>query len=132
MRFNTAVSSMMVLLNKMEKGEVNKEDFIKFLQILAPFAPHITEELWSNLGNKDSVHLSIWPKWDKNKITEEKMKIVVQVNGKMRTEIMIEANAEEEEVKNQALLNEVVLKYASGKDIKKVFYVKNRLINIVL
>ncbi len=141
MRFNTAISSMMILATEMEsvRGEtshrsrgINLEDYKKFLQILSPFAPHITEELWSMLGEKSSINLSNWPKWDENLIKDEEVKIVVQINGKVRAELMIPADLKEEDVRKRALANEVVLRYVAGKDIKKVIYVKNRLVNVVV
>ncbi len=132
MRFNTAVSSMMVLVNEMDKGEISKEDYKKFLQILAPFAPHIAEELWSMLGEKKSINLSSWPKWDADKITDEEMKIAVQINGKVRAELMISTEDTEENIKNQALADETIERHIKNSPIKKVIYVKNRLINIVL
>ena len=137
MRFNTAISSMMILATEMEsafaKGHgATKEDYKKFLQIFSPFAPHITEELWSMLGEKSSINLSNWPKWDENLIKDEEVKIVVQINGKVRVELMIPADLEEKDVRKKALANEVVLRYVAGKNVKKVIYVKNRLVNIVI
>jgi leucyl-tRNA synthetase len=131
MRFNTAVSSLMILVNEMEKGSVRKEDYKKFLQILAPFAPHITEELWSLLGEKKSINLSEWPKWDTSLIEDAEVKIVIQVNGKVRAEMMVAVGESEEEIKQKALQNNSILKYTSGQNIKRVVYVKGRLINIV-
>lgn len=133
MDFNTAVSSMMILATEMEKAEnVNIEDYKKFLQILSPFAPHVTEEIWNMLGEKKSIHLSNWPKYDESLIQDEEIKIAVQVNGKVRAEIMIKTGEIEEEIKKRATLDEAVLKYTEGKEVKKIIYVKNRLINIVL
>ncbi len=136
MRFNTAISSMMILATEMESAlaqgySVAKEDYEKFIQILAPFAPHIAEEAWSNLGHEVSIHLSDWPKWDKDLIKDTEIKIAVQVNGKVRTEIMILSGDSEEYIKAEVLKNEVVIRHTSGKNIKKVIYVKNRLINVV-
>ncbi|MCC7160223.1 leucine--tRNA ligase [Candidatus Nomurabacteria bacterium] len=132
MRFNTAISSMMVLVNEMDKEEVGVKDYKKFLQILAPFAPHITEELWNMLGEKKTVHLSLWPKVDESLLEDKEIKIVVQINGKVRTEIMINVDESEEEIKKQVISNDIVLKFTNGGEVKKVIYVKNRLINIVL
>jgi len=133
MHFNTAISAMMILTTEMEKSEnVKKEDFKKFLQILAPFAPHIAEELWQNLGEKKNISFSAWPKYDKNLIKDEEVKIAVQVNGKVRAEILIQVDENEEEIKKKALQNKLVVKFIEGKEIKKVIYVKNRLLNIVV
>ncbi len=133
MRFNTAVSSMMILTGEMEKMEsIDIKDYKKFLKILAPFAPHITEEIWQSLGEKKSIILSSWPKWDESLIKDTEIKIMIQVNGKVRAEIMVGIDAGEAEIKDKALKDEGVLKHISGKDVKKVIYVKNRLINIVV
>jgi leucyl-tRNA synthetase len=155
MRFNTAISAMMILSNEMEKTEhISKEDYKKFLQILSPFAPHITEELYAQINadftrkNADkiqrqsassqrksagsSIHLSHWPQWDEDAIIDEEIKIAVQINGKVRAEITMPADEAEEDVTKKVLANEAVLKYTIGKDIKRVIYIKNKLINIVL
>jgi leucyl-tRNA synthetase len=133
MRFNTAVSAMMILASELEKVEsINIKDFKLFLQILAPFAPHVAEEIWINLSEKKSIHTSDWPKFDKNLIKDDEIKIAIQVNGKVRAEIMINTEEIEEKIKEKALRNEQVIKYTEGKDIKKIIYVKNRLINIVI
>lgn len=132
MSFNTAVSSMMVLVNEMEKQDVAKKDFEMFLQVLSPFAPHITEELWSMFGNKKSIHISFWPKWDKKKILEERVKIAIQVNGKVRSEIIIEKEMTEEDIRSIVLLDKDIIPWISGKDIKKIIYVPGRIVNIVL
>ncbi len=133
MHFNTAISGMMILATEMEKVEsINLEDYKKFLQILSPFAPHLAEELWSVLGEKKSINLSSWPKWDENLIQDTEIKIAVQINGKVRTEIMVKTDEDEEEIKKRAISNEIVLRHVAGGSIKKVIYVKNRLINIVV
>lgn len=133
MRFNTSVSALMILSSEMEKCEkINTEDFKKFLQILAPFAPHITEELWSILGEKKSIHISDWPKYDKKFTRQDEMKIVVLINGKVKTEIMIENDLEEDKVKEIVLANQTIKKLLNNQIPKRVIYVKNRLINIVI
>ncbi|MFZ2072134.1 MAG: class I tRNA ligase family protein [Minisyncoccia bacterium] len=133
MRFNTAVSAMMILATEMEKiDKVEKEDFKKFLKILSPFVPYLTEELWKLLGEKKSINLSKWPKWDESLIKDDEIKIAVQVNGKVRTEITIQTEEKEEDIKQKVLINDTVLRFTEGKNPKKVIYVKNRLINIVV
>ncbi|MDD5721543.1 MAG: class I tRNA ligase family protein [Candidatus Pacebacteria bacterium] len=142
MKFNTAVSTLMIFINEMGKLEsISQTAYEKFLKILAPFAPHITEELWQRTVLKEvsprtilgkSIHLSGWPKYDPSKIQDEEIKIAVQINGKVKTEMMIKADDEEEQIKKQALSNETVLKYIGSKEVKKVIYVKNRLVNIVV
>jgi leucyl-tRNA synthetase len=132
MSFNTAISSMMVLVNEIEKSKnISKKDFKIFLQILAPFAPHISEEIWRELGEKKSIHLSKWPKWDKKKIVDSSIKIVIQVNGKVRSEVMINPDIDEESLKSMAIKDKAVLPWIEGKEVKRVIYVKGRLVNIV-
>ncbi len=133
MRFNTSVSALMILGNEIEKVEkINHEDFKKFLQILSPFAPHVTDELWSCLGEKKSIHLSTWPKWDKNLIKDDEVKIAIQVNGKVRAEMLINANTSEDDIKKVAIKNEAVTRFIGESEVKRIIYVKNRLINIVI
>jgi leucyl-tRNA synthetase len=133
MHSNTAISSMMILASEMESTpDISTKDFKMFLQILAPFAPHITEELWRALGEKRSIHLSPWPKWDKGLIKDDEIKIAVQVNGKVRAEVMIQVNESEDSVRSRVISDKALTKYMSGKKPKRVIYVKNRLINIVI
>ena len=133
MKFNTAISALMIFVNEAGKSEfISQEVYEKFLLILSPYDPHIAEEIWRNLGHKKSIHLSDWPKWDENLIRDEEVTIALQINGKVRAEIMIKADSDEEEIKKRALANEAVLRYLAGDSAKKVIYVKNRLINIVV
>ena len=133
MRFNTAISAMMILATEMEKSEnISKEDFKNFLKILAPFAPHVADEIWQSMGEKKSINISEWPKWDKNLIVDDEVKIALQVNGKVRAEMMVKADESEEEIKQKAINNESVLKFTAGNEIRKIIYVKNRLVNIVV
>ncbi|MEK7585837.1 MAG: leucine--tRNA ligase [Patescibacteria group bacterium] len=132
-KFNTAIAQMMILINEWDKvDEILEDEYKILLQILSPFAPHMTEELWINLGEKESIHLSEWPKWDERKVIDEFLKIVVQVNGKVRAEIMVTPNTEEEEVKTLALKDKAVIPWIEGKEVKRVIYVKGRLVSIVL
>ncbi len=132
-KFNTCVSDMMILVNTLEKEKsISKSDFNNLLQILAPFAPHMTEELWRELGEKESIHLSGWPKVDASKIKDEKVKIVIQVNGKLRDEIEIEPGTSEEDVKTEALAREKIVAILAGTTPKKIIYVEGRILNIVI
>ena len=133
MSFNTAISSMMILVNEMEKSaSLNEKDLKIFLQILAPFAPHITEEIWQNLGEKKSIHKSPWPKWDKSKIVDETITIGVQINGKVRTEITISKDIEEIEIKSLVLKDKIVLEWIGKSPVKRFIYVKGRVVNMVV
>ena len=133
MKFNTAISSLMIFINEIGKFEsISQEAYEKFLKIFSPFAPHIAEELWRILGYPKSINFESWPTYDLSKIQDFELKIAVQINGKVRAEIMIKMEDSEEEIKKEALKNETILKHIVGKEVKKVFYVKNKLINIVI
>jgi leucyl-tRNA synthetase len=133
MHFNTAISAMMILATEMEKADsVEKEDYKKFLRILASFIPHVVEEIWHSLGEKRSVHFSEWPKYDERLVEDTEIKIVIQVNGKVRDEIIIKADENEEEIKKRALSGEKISKFISGREFRKIVYVKNKIINIVI
>ncbi len=133
LRFNTGVSELMKLLNELENYELPVSVQKTFLQLLAPFAPHIAEEIWQGiLGNKKSIHLEKWPEYDPKLIVEETVKIVVQVNGKLRSIIKAAFDIDEDTVKQMALSDPQVQKYITDAGIKKVIFVKNKLINFVI
>lgn len=133
MSFNTAISSMMVLVNEMDKeSRIDVEDFKLFIKILSPFAPHIAEELWSLLGEKKSIHISAWSLWDAKKIIDDMMTIVIQVNGKVRGELYLSLSTTEEEVKIKVLQDDRILPWVEGKEIKRIVYVPGRVLNIVI
>ena len=132
MKFNTAISQMMKLVNNLEKQKhIPHSTFHILLKILSPFAPHITEELWAELGNEKSIHLEQWPKYDEEKIKDESITIAVQVNGKVRAAFEIETGASEEDVKKEALGLEQIKKWTENKEIKKTIYVPNKLVSVV-
>ena len=133
-RFNTAVSALMILLNKFEKDQNNISllTWEKFLRLLAPFAPHFTEELWSILGNKKSIHTEMWPKYDAKLIEGAEYEIIIQINGKMRDKIRISKNLERPEIEKLVLKREAVIKHIGNAQIKKIIFVPKRLINIVI
>ena len=133
MRFNTGVSELMKLLNELESYQLPVSVQKTFLQLLAPFAPHMTEEVWINvMKNKNSIHLEKWPKYDPKLIIEEKVALVVQVNGKTRDVIKAPGSLSEEEVRKLALASDKIKKHLVGKDVKKFIYVPGRLINLVI
>jgi leucyl-tRNA synthetase len=132
-KFNTAVSQMMIFLNGLEAGAISQEDFGKFIQILAPFAPHLAEEIWrEKLGNKESVFKSAWPEYDKELIKDETINLVVQINGKLRAAIEVSADISEDEAKKAAQENDNVKKWLAGKEIAKIIFVKGKLLNLVV
>ena len=131
--FNTAISSLMILVNEMEKFEsVSRDSYQALLILLAPFAPHITEDLWHNIGNTESIHLAKWPLFDESKCVSNELTVAIQVNGKLRDTIVVLADADEEAIKTTALGRPAVTKWTSGKTVKKIIFVKGRLINIVI
>lgn len=133
MRFNTAISSMMILLNEFEKEEIiSKGNYEALLKLLAPFAPHVSEELWSILKNKKSIHISDWPKYNESKLVDQNAKIIIQINGKIRGTIESDINASESDIKSKVLELPDIKKWVNGLEIKKVIYIKGKLINLVI
>ena len=132
LKYNTAISEMMKLVNVIKDSKISKQDFEKFLKILAPFAPHMTEEIWSNLGHTESIHLEEWPLFDEKLAQDDVFTVAVQVNGKVRSKVEIEAETLEDEVKERALLDPQVTKWVGENKVKKVIYVKNKILNIVV
>ena len=131
LKFNTAVSALMILLNEMEKTEnLNRSNFEIFLKILSPFAPHLTEELWSKLGFKKSIHLEKWPKIKLNKIKNEEVEIVVQFNGKFKGTVKMNLGAKQNEIEEKILNDIRFQKYLNGKS-KKTIFIENKLINLL-
>ncbi|PIQ75215.1 MAG: leucine--tRNA ligase [Candidatus Portnoybacteria bacterium CG11_big_fil_rev_8_21_14_0_20_40_15] len=133
LKFNTAISSMMILINEFAKEEeIAQEDFETFLKLLSPFAPHIAEEIWQQLGHNKSVFTEKWPQFDKNLVKDETIELVIQINGKVRDKIEVAADIFEEEAKKIALASEKIKTILSGQEPKKVIFVRGRLINIVI
>lgn len=132
-KFNTAISAMMILANNLEseKIEVEKENLEIFLKLLAPFAPHMAEELWHSLGHDTSIHLEKWPEYDESKIKEEKVTIAIQINGKVRSQFEAPPDISESEAKEKALKMPEVQKWIGDKEIKKIFFVPNKMLSLV-
>ncbi|CAG1008455.1 leucyl-tRNA synthetase [Anaerolineales bacterium] len=138
--FNTIVSSLMELLNEMykarEAGSVGSDEWKEaqeiYLKIMAPVAPHIAEELWSQLGKPYSIHTQAWPQVDEAAAKEDSIELPVQVNGKVRDRITVPAEATEDEIKSAALASEAVQKFLEGKEPKKVIVAKGRLVSVVV
>lgn len=132
--FNTAISSMMILVNDIEKNnnEISVDDYKQFLKLLAPFAPHITEEIWEMLGERGSIHLSEWPSYDPLLVVDDTITLGVQVNGKVRAEIEIDIDEAEESVKHKVLEIPEIIKWVGDSEIKKFIYIPNKIISIVI
>ena len=131
-RFNTAISALMILWNKLKNQNFEKDNVETFLKLLSPFAPHFAEELWSKLGNKKSIHLEPWPKYEEQLLEAGEYELIIQVNGKMRDKVKVSKKLEQPEIEKLVLSREIVKKYIGTNAIKKVIFVPNRLINIVI
>lgn len=130
LNYNTAISALMVLFNEMDKENSSSETFLK---LLAPFAPHLSEEIWRNiLGHKTSIHLEPWPEYDEKLIKEENFELIIQINGKMRDKILAQTGIFQKEAEELALSQEKIKIWLKDGRIKKVIFVPNRLINFVL
>jgi leucyl-tRNA synthetase len=134
MKFNTAVASMMEFVNLWSEKEntLSKKEAENFLKILAPFCPHIAEELWQNLGYKTSIFKEKWPKYDEKLIKKETIEMVIQINGKVRDKIGVEAEISKEEAEKIALSTDKIKKWLGNNKPKVVIFVKGKLINIVI
>lgn len=131
-KFNTAVSELMIFLKESEGKKISVSDFRIYVQIVAPFAPHIAEELWQRLGGSGSVHLSHWPEADRKVLKREHVAVPVQINGKRRAEVILPTGANEAIAKQVVLDNEIVRRWIDGKVIKRFVCVVDRVINIVV
>jgi len=128
--FNTAISAFMILVNAMEKAELTKTDYEIILKLLAPFAPHLSEEIWANLGHKKSIHLESWPEFDKKKIITDEIVIMVQINGKPRANFRAPNSSTQIDVEKIALLLPEVKKWVEGKKILNTMFVKGKILII--
>jgi len=134
-KFNTAVAALMEWLNYLSKKEkVKKEEYKIFLLLLAPFAPHITEELWAQIGQKYSVHQHSWPQFDNKYLEDEELTIVIQINGKVRDTLLIQKDIinHKEVVEKLAKKSPKIKKYLEGKSVQKTIYIPGRIINFVV
>lgn len=132
--FNTAISALMIFVKECEQIEtIAQNDFEDFLKIVAPFAPYITEEIWRNtLGHTESIHLSPWPQIDSEALIETTVTLPIQVNGKVRSQIIISVDESEEDVLHKALHDEAIMSWIQDAQIIKKIYVPKRIINIVI
>jgi leucyl-tRNA synthetase len=133
LKFNTAIAEMMKFVNQLSIGNYQLEtgDWKQFLRILAPYAPHLAEELWHDLDERDSIHRQPWPKHDPKLIIAEKVTIVVQVNGKMRGKLELPAGTREAAVTELAADLDTVKSHFYGKKVAKTIFIPDNLINFV-
>jgi leucyl-tRNA synthetase len=150
LKFNTSISSLMIFMNEIYKIKINTrypeevmleeslstfiriDDYKAYIILLAPFAPHLAEELWLQLGEKESIFNQQWPKYNPKMIVEDKIEMVVQINGKVRDKIQVPADISEDEAKEKALASEKIKKYTDDQEIKKAIFIKGRLLNLVI
>ncbi len=132
MRFNTAVSSFMEFHNEIKQDFITLDSLKTFLALMYPFAPHFCEELYSLFGNKKSLQEHEWPKYNPALVIDQTVDVVVQVNGKVKAKLSIKRDSSQDEVKAEALVVEQVKKAVGTSEIKRVIYVPNKLINLVI
>lgn len=139
-KFNTSISSMMEAVNsyyKLKNKNISKTPAWTFaieslLQVLAPFAPHITEELWHQVGHEDTIHVDHWPSWDDDYLVSDEITVVVQVNGKLRTKLQVNKDISKEEIEKMALEQTNVKAFLTNKKPTRIIYVPGKLLNIVV
>ncbi len=140
-KYNTAIASLMELVNSLN-AEKNENGFVghgswqfaveSLVQLIAPFAPHIADELWEALGHQDSVQKDHWPKFDEALVREEMVTVVVQVNGKMRGKLFLPAGTSEDEVRTTAVADDKIKSALGGSEIKRAIFVPDKLLNLVI
>ncbi len=134
MKFNTAIASFMEFINHWAGKEQTlvKKDAEIFLRLLAPLAPHLSEELWEKIGHPKSIFTEKWPEYNKQLIKEESWQLIIQINGKVRDKVEVKRGISENEVKKIALSQEKIKKWLTGEKPKKIIYIPNRLVNLVI
>lgn len=135
LKYNTAIAALMEYVNLIQhrpREALYEEEIDNFLRLLAPFVPHIAEELWQRIGGEYSIHQQSWPQADPKLLIEEQVEVAVQINGRMRTTIELPLNAEQEEALSVAMQESVVQRYVGASEIERVIYVPNRIMNIMM
>ncbi|MGX7031400.1 leucine--tRNA ligase [Vagococcus zengguangii] len=132
LHFNTAISQLMIFVNEANKQDALPYEYIKgFVQLLAPIAPHLGEELWQILGNESDISYVAWPTYDEAELTEDTAEIVIQINGKVRARIEVAIDINKEDLEKFAIAHEQIAPQLEGKTIRKVIAVPGKLVNIV-
>ena len=133
LRYNTSIAGLMELVNTLRQDSCTQRSLVEGLIVmLAPFAPHFAEESWERLGHDTSVFDARWPEWNAGMVVEDQVEVVVQVNGKTRSKVTVAREASQAEVVSAAQRDAGVRRFTEGKDVRKVVYVPNRLVNIVV
>ena len=133
LRFNTAISDMMVFVNEATKAPAIPRDWFEmFVKILSPFAPHVAEELWQRLGHTGSITYEPWPAYDEAKLSRDTMKIGIQISGKLRSEIEVATDASEATILAAAKADDKIQPFLAGKSITRELYIKGKLVSLVV
>jgi leucyl-tRNA synthetase len=132
LRFNTAISQLMVFINEAYKASELPKDYIEgFVKLLAPICPHIAEELWQKLGHSETISYAAWPAYDEAKLVDDEIEIVIQINGKIKAKMKVPADANRETLEQIAMDDNAVKEQIDGKTVRKVIAVPGKLVNIV-
>ena len=133
MKFNTAIACLMTLINDIyTAGSISRDDLVIFIKLLCPFAPHLCEEMWESIGGEGFLSLSKWPEYDETKTVESKVEIGVQINGKLKTTIVIPNGCSKEDALAIANADKRIAALTEGKNVVKEIYVPNKIVNIVV
>ena len=133
MKFNTAIAAMMSLLNEVDKvGSLSNEDYKTIINLLNPFAPHVTEELWEERGFEGFCSLADWPEYDESLCVDSEVEIAVQVNGKLKDRITVAVDADQDTVLAAAKKSQKVAAELESGNVVKEIYIKGKLVNIVI
>ncbi|MBA0947009.1 MULTISPECIES: leucine--tRNA ligase [Enterococcus] len=133
LHFNTAISQLMVFVNEAYKVDALPYEYIEgFVQLLAPIAPHMGEELWAILGNEEGISYAAWPTYDESALVEDEIEVVFQINGKVRGKANVSRDLPKDELEKIAMNNETIKENIAGKTVRKVIVVPNKLVNIVV
>jgi leucyl-tRNA synthetase len=132
LHFNTAISQLMIFVNEAYKAEALPVEYMTgFLQLLAPIAPFVSEELWERMGHKESISLATWPTYDEKELVEDEIEVIFQVNGKLKARVSVANGLSKDELEKVAFENEQIKSAIDGKTVRKVIAVPNKLVNIV-
>ncbi|MBQ3859503.1 MAG: leucine--tRNA ligase, partial [Clostridia bacterium] len=132
MKFNTAIAALMTLLNDIaDQGSLTKDQLVDFIKLLNPFAPHLTEEIWENIGGKGFLSLAPWPEWDEAKTVDDEIEIAVQIGGKLKGTILVPKDISKDDAIAAAKADPKIAPLLAGKSIVKEIYVPGRIVNIV-
>jgi leucyl-tRNA synthetase len=133
LRFNTAISQMMIFVNAVMQQEARPRSLLEpFVKLLSPFAPHLAEELWEKLGHASTIAYEPWPEYDETRLQSSTVEVVVQINGKVRSRLVVPVDLPEPELEARARADEAVRRHLDGKSTVKAIVVRNKLVNLVV